>query len=187
MRDPARNEREALNRYKEVLQRSLGCVTRAIWVAGSVPAERDVYFLQPSELPLRLPRSTGGYIYLWAAQRFAYEKSGRFVGEWKVRTLQYMYTVGAGPNQATDAICAWHWHPEVRDDCHLHIYQEDGILGPLNRLHVPTSRVSFEQVLTFAILDLGVQGRAGWEEVMKDSERRFGEYRTWPTTPVSRG
>lgn len=112
MREPARNEREALKRYKGVLQRSLGCVTPAVWIAGEVPSERGTFFLQPSELPLRLTTDQGHYVYLWAIQRFTYEKSRRFLGEWKVKTLQYIYTVGGGPTQETDAVAAWHWHPE---------------------------------------------------------------------------
>lgn len=179
MRDPARNEREALKRYKAVLQRSLGCVTRAVWVVGEVPNERGVYFLQPSELPLRLPTAGGDYVYLWAAQRFRYEKSRRFLGEWKVQTMQYIYTVGGGPNQDTDAFAAWHWHPAVREECHLHVYHDDELIGPLRKMHLPTTRVSFEQILGFLIADLGVRARTGWEGVLSDSQDRFTEYKSW--------
>lgn len=179
MRDPARNEREALRRYKRVLQRSLGVVTQAVWVTGEREQARGTHFLRTSEVPLRLTSVGGGYVYLAANQSFTYEKHGRFVGEYKVKTLGYIYAVGLGPSRE-DTIVAWHWHPENRPDCHAHVYAPHDLLPEgLAELHIPTSRVSMEQVLRFLIQDLGVRARTGWEDAIADSEGRFLEYRSW--------
>lgn len=177
MREPARNEREALNRYKGVLQRSLGVVTKSIWTAGESPRAKGIWFLQTSESPLRLV-AEGGSIYFRATQAFTIEKSRTILGEWKVRTTQYVYAIGGGPD-IEDQIAAWHWHPDVREECHLHVYHEDAIVGPLSDLHLPTKRVSFEQVLRFLIVDLKVRAAPNWERVLADGQARFDEFKSW--------
>jgi hypothetical protein len=180
VRAPAKNEREALRRYKQVLQRSLGCVTPAIWITGATERDPDVHYLTTSEDPIRVPTDAGGgYVYLSASQNFRYDRHGRFPGEWKVTTLGYVYRVALGPSQ-DDSIVAWHWHPSTKAECHVHSFSSHGLLpGGLGELHLPTGRVSIEQILRFLILDLGVRARVGWEQAIGESEARFNEYKSW--------
>jgi hypothetical protein len=50
----------------------------------------------------------------------------------------------------------------------------------LSKLHIPTGRVSFEEVVRFLVEELRVVPiRADWREIVADSEVRFREYRTW--------
>lgn len=178
MRDPARNEREALKRYKHVLQQALGLVARAQWITGEQDRQSGRWFLSTEPFPLRLVTADGGSIYLRCTQMFSYQKSATFRGEWKVHTEQYIYSVGTTPSE-DDTVVAWHWHPDVREECHLHLYRDDEILGPMRKMHLPTQRISFEQVLRFLIVDLDVRARAGWEAVLDDCEKRFVTYRSW--------
>jgi hypothetical protein len=76
-------------------------------------------------------------------------------------------------------IIAYHWHPEGRSHVttpHIH-------LGPgaemgrrdLARAHLPTGQVMLEDVLRFAITELGVRPlRRDWSEVL-DRTRRVRE------------
>lgn len=178
MRDPARNPHEALRRYKHVLQQALGLVGQAQWITGEQQRATGLQFLSTKPFPLRLPVAGGGYVYLGATQLFTYERSRKFRSEWKVKTEQYIYSLGTGPAES-DLLVAWHWHPGLREDCHLHVYREDDLLGPLRRLHFPTRRVSFEQVIGFLITDLEVPGRIGWREVLDECQKRFEEFRSW--------
>jgi hypothetical protein len=50
----------------------------------------------------------------------------------------------------------------------------------LARLHIPTGRVAFEEVVRLLITELRVEpNRDDWREILRDSEDRFREYRTW--------
>lgn len=178
MREPTRNPSEALRRYKHVLQRALGLVTAAQWVTGLQDRQQDRHFLITNPDAIRLATDGDVPVYLRAAQSFTYENDRRWRGEWKVKTLGYAYTVGLGPNDG-DQLVAWHWHPDVLEACHLHVYHEDQDLGPLRKLHMPTARVSFEQIIRFTINDLGVRARVGWEDVLAECEARFSMFRTW--------
>lgn len=178
MRKPARNESAALARYVEVLQSSLKVVTKAIWTADVDRGRLGPHTLRLSENPLRLARATGDPIYLGASHRFEFERSGRFPGEWRVHSLQYIYTLGYG-NRLDDAFVAWHWHPDKRTECHMHVYAEHEDAGSLGHMHLPTRRVSFEEVLRFAIADLGVRASDNWERVLADSQSLFDEYGSW--------
>lgn len=178
MRKPARNESAALARYVEVLQQSLKVVTKAIWTADVDRGRLGPHTLRLSDNPLRLPRESGDPVYLGASHRFEFERSGKFPGEWRVHSLQYIYTLGYG-NHLDDAFVAWHWHPDVRRECHIHAYVEHTDAGYLGEMHLPTRRVSFEEVLRFAIVDLGVRAAPNWERVLDESESLFDEYGSW--------
>jgi hypothetical protein len=50
----------------------------------------------------------------------------------------------------------------------------------LKNLHIPTSRVSFEEIVRFLIEELRViPTRDDWEDVIGETETRFREFRTW--------
>jgi hypothetical protein len=50
----------------------------------------------------------------------------------------------------------------------------------MSRLHIPTGRVSFEQVVRFLVDDLEVvPQRHDWRDVIAESEERFRAFRTW--------
>jgi len=178
LRTPARSETAALTRYVEVLQRSLQVVTKAIWTADVARGRLGPHALRLSENPVRLPRDGGDPIYLAASHRFEFERSGRFPSEWRVHNLQYIYSIGVGP-KLDDAFVAWHWHPDVRTECHVHVFAEHPDMPGLPEMHLPSRRVSFEQIVRFAITDLNVRHTENWERVLDDSEALFDEYKSW--------
>jgi len=91
----------------------------------------------------------------------------------------YAYTISEDPDLGHELL-AWHWHPTTRLDTHIHIGKSHPTHGDLAKYHVPSGRVSFEQVVRFLITDLGVSpARADWDSVLTDSHGKFVTHRRW--------
>jgi hypothetical protein len=182
VREPARSDSEARSRYLHFLNRSLQCVTSsAVWHAGKgADAEEWVAFTVPRVVELR---RVGSPLYFSATQTFHYADHPDYPGERKVSTDEYAYTLGQDPDFRSEMF-SWHWQPSPRGhpDPHLHVgYRMDG--EPRStKWHVPSGRVAFEQVLVFAINELGVETSGDRAEAMAtldDSLRRFRRYASW--------
>lgn len=182
MREPARTPGAAQGRYIRVLQLTLSCVSRdAQWyVAGSGRGHERRLML--SQERLRLRTQDGPDLWIRASQRFEMIEHPEFEGEWKSSTRAYVYELGV--DGAADGLIGWHWHPPTtpdRPEPHTHVRVELDSLGvSLPRLHIPSGRVPFEEVVRFAIADLGAaHARDDWEDVLADSSLRFKTYRSW--------
>jgi hypothetical protein len=52
--------------------------------------------------------------------------------------------------------------------------------GLLDKKHIPTGRIPFEDIIKFAILEPGVEPkREDWREVLSETRAAFEERRTW--------
>ncbi len=179
LRLPTKTKAKALDRYKTFLQRSLSCVTTAVWYTADAPrGEKGEFVLLTSEAPLTLKRAAEPAAYFTATQNFHLERDHRFTGEWKVKTDRYEYSVNLSASMDPELL-AWHWHPGSKPDPHIHA-RLDGPGASLHKMHVPTGRVSFEAVIRFLVEDLGAEpARKDWKEVLADAEGRFKKYQTW--------
>lgn len=150
-------------------------------IVGPRPyGKKEDLALTTSTDPLPLKRRQGGPIYLSAAQHFHFERDPRYAREWKVKTDSYAYHVRVSEDPEGE-LFAWHWHPGVREGCHLHIGARQRSRA-LQKLHVPTGRLSFEEVLRFLIDELEVvPTRTDFDATLSDSQARFEAYRTWPS------
>ncbi len=178
MREPARSDSDARRRYLGHLQRSLSCVSpSAVWCYG--PSPRPGIFVTLSvPAVVELPRG-GEALYLRATQEFHYGDHPEFPGERKVVTDAYAYTLSESAD-LTAELLAWHWQPEGGQGPHMHVGRAHPRLGELGRLHVPSGRVALEEVLLFAIDDLGVvPARPDAAEVLDETLERFRRYRSW--------
>ena len=130
--------------------------------------------------PFRLSRDEGHPYYLKATQHFHTGLgTGKRRRDWKVYTEGYAYTISEDPDLGHELL-AWHWHPTTRLDTHIHIGKSHPTHGDLAKYHVPSGRVSFEQVVRFLITDLGVSpARADWDSVLTDSHGKFVTHRRW--------
>ncbi len=178
MRVPARNPAAAQERYRHFMQQSLSCISDAVfYVAPRTKGEREKRALVCQPDPLELTSETGGRLYLSIGHNFRVVPDDRFAGEWKVRTEGYFYRVRYSED-ASGELFAWHWHPEVRSEPHLHVARISG-------LHVPSGRVAFESIIRMLIDDLHViPNRDDWQEVLAETEQRFQAFRTWPAPRV---
>jgi hypothetical protein len=134
-----------------------------------------------SEDPLAFKCRSGGRIYLKATQNFHIGPDltpGR-EGEFKVFTDYYAYTVSESETLETE-LCAWHWHPGAQPRPHLHIGAPVAHDRSFHKLHLPTGRVLFEDVLCFLIEEFDVKPRKkNWDAILGDVVNRVKLYWTW--------
>jgi hypothetical protein len=174
LREPARTPSAAVRRYRKYLQKSLACLSPAIWyVAPRLRGKEHQKSLVLSEDPIRLKRPGGTTLLLSAGHHFHIEKDSRHPGEFKVRTDGYFYRVRHSDDSIGELI-SWHWHPGApMKDPHVHI---TGLHG----LHVPSGRIAFEEVVWMLVQDLGISARrSDWRDVLTECLARFRAYRTW--------
>lgn len=102
-------------------------------------------------------------------------------GPWKVETLAYSH--GLETTEAKEII-VYQWHPGRGSRIeypHLHLGAVmSSNLGGLEKAHIPTGRVALEDLLRFAITELGVEPqRDDWQEVLSETQGKFEDWRTW--------
>jgi hypothetical protein len=88
---------------------------------------------------------------------------------WTARLAGYAYEIRAADDRM---ILAFHWHPTGRSPItwpHLHLGTPIANID-LSKAHVPTGVVTLQDVVRFAIVDLGVRPlRDDWSEVLTHS------------------
>lgn len=173
-------EAAARERYLHYLQQALGCIhPQAYFYFAKRPLDPDgEWALATNPAPIPLQTQAGPVIYLTAAQAFRHRK---YKGEWRVSTLEYIYNV-SGAEDTRDYLFAWHWHPNQRPECHLHADAELANQMKLSKKHLPTARVSLEEVLWFLIDEFDVQAAkdpAECRRLLSETQRRHEKYRTW--------
>lgn len=143
MREPAKTEHAARQRYTRIIQDSLSCITKAQWYVGPAPAGGENLALLSNPRAVRLRRSDQRPdLLLEASQLFTIVPDTRFPGEYKASTLAYIYSLRFAEPQADNdpEILAWHWHPPTtpgRTAPHIHVGAERPGLGDtLSKLHV---------------------------------------------------
>lgn len=95
-------------------------------------------------------------------------------GPWKASTVAYFYRVEDGEG---GELASWHWHPHIERAPRPHAH----VAGPLASMHLPTSRVSIEDVLGFVITELeAVPQRTDWRDVLDTARQAFEQWRSWP-------
>lgn len=175
---PGRDEREAFNRYADPLKEVLSCITHVqLRTEGSFKASAaapsQFVFIQN---PARLSNSD---LYLFFRQSFhlIYREEEE---DWKVKTDSYEYAI---ENSDGREFFAYHWDPAGKVAIpHLHFGAlVIGTDSPVNRkAHVPTGRVPLEDVVWFAIEELGVKPlRADWNELTAFARKRFMDHKSW--------
>ena len=102
---------------------------------------------------------------------------------WSLRTLQYNYRIQGGPDLRSDWYFRFEYksrevlnalHP--RHHLHIPISLDCGTKRvDLSRVHIPTGRVTLEEIIRFLIQELGVRAKVkDW-----DSALLFSEEKSW--------
>lgn len=183
----ADTEREAIERHQQNLQRSLGLVAKAgAWWYPTKTARGETWAMRTNPEFVELRTTRGSVLYLNAVQDFTVRyhnallvgDSGILTG-WKVHTEGYVYSVGLVRDPEA-ALLAWHWHPPDPLYTHSHVYAKDETLGNVGKLHLPTSRVFFEQVVGFLIVGLEVEATVeDWRTPLADVVANVRSAATW--------
>jgi hypothetical protein len=166
-----RSSYAAAKSFHDAIQLALSCVTRDVCVFRSHPQGYEILtFDEEAKL-------SGPWTMAMAIAYRAIEIQGNR-GPWKISTAKYRYELFAD----NKSIVAYDWHPgRERDAPHLHV--DCGIKSPYfhHKVHLPTGRVSLEEVLRMAIEDLDVKPRrSDWDAVLRRTQARYEKFRTWP-------
>lgn len=181
----ARGAAKAVDQYVEPIQRALSCITQAVLDIGGG------YAPNPEGSPHVLTLSGGPFARLRGGQRIAITVVQSYrVGQeddekrssWRVHTASYAY--GLHRLEDERQVLAYHWHPDDTPDVpfpHLHIGSGAGDLrARFSKYHLPTGRVTVEDVVLLAVREFGVEPlRRDWERVLRESRRTFEQRRTW--------
>lgn len=123
-----------------------------------------------------------GRIYFYLAQALeAVEEDGRY----RLRTMEYWYRLQTSDSSTEKALIRWEYtRQDEAHDTHPrhHAHASASLALPtaevsLNDVHLPTGWVTIEEMIRFAITELGVKPPCGvkWPQVLKASEEKFYE------------
>ena len=163
----------AVENFLAPLRRAISCVTDAVInVGGGYHEGKEHALALAGGKPVPLAGACG--LSIVVVQRYKVVEAEGRRGPWKVHTLEYAYSL----HNSNGPLMAYHWHPSHTIDFpHLHLYQAE-----VSKCHLPTNRVSLEEVLRMAIIDLGAKPiRDDWEDILKASQDAHEQWRTWPT------
>jgi len=182
-----KNSHQAVEAFVEPLNRARSTVTNAVLAVS--PGGYDPG--GPHTLAFRAgsPRLSTDYgdMTLTAIVGYsAVETKDPDRGPWKVKTESYIYRLTAADGAK---VISFEWHPSGSSPVktpHVQVGpaglgQGLGDLGKLlSKAHIPTRRISMEQVLEFAIRELQVHYiRDDWEKVLMETYTAFEQWRTW--------
>jgi len=131
--------------------------------------------------PIDLRCEDDSRLRLLISIHFEHKRADGEHGPWKVHTLEYIYAFSL-PDEDKHPFLSYHWHPLLTPEVdypHLHIRDADS--GPLtHHSHVPTGRISVEQVVRLAITQFNVRTlRKDWSEALEQIQARYEEFKTW--------
>jgi hypothetical protein len=173
------------------MNEALGCITaqRLSVPPGGTIRSGPVYAIVLNRgVPVALRGMTPVRLFLGCRFRIVESlgPDGRF---YAIDTVEYAYQF---LTRAGQEFLSFHWNPEAASTTeraypHLHIgspmLAADAPVLPdrFNKLHIPTSPVSLEAVIRFAIEELGVDGRAGWQDILKRTRTAHEPQETRPS------
>lgn len=183
-----RTDAEALRAFYEPIQRSISYLTGD--VLSVVPTGSRIYVLTfGSPSAPKVARLFGDKrLSLRSLQRLRLIEAEGERGPIKVSTLSYAYTLA--DESTGQELLTFHWHPQAREprdpaaqvlarDPHMHIGSAATSDDRLLNRHMPTERLSIEDVLILAV-EMGATPRDGWQDVILSARERFRAFRTWP-------
>jgi len=196
---PGRNESEARKAYRDPIADALKCVAAGsrhqFRSHGSVTkgdATLETFALDRGQLvALGGPRNTRlqvvqNLVPLWVAES----------KHWRMTTREYIYLL-----VTKDVEVAWHWHPltsprggDPSTRPHSHIQLPEGTASEkarkaITRLHIPSGRVTVEQVVRYIIEECEVKPlHDDWDQMLSAGHDLHVEHRTWHSdTPTGLG
>ena len=170
----------AVDAFLEPLRRSVSCVTKThVHVSGGYFDTDKVHALVLGDGD-RVRLQGEPTLYLSLSQRYRIVEAAEERGPWKITTAGYFYEIA---DSDCREIVTFQWHPSGASPVttpHLHLGSGAQVHHErLGDCHIPTSRVSIEQVIRLAI-DLGAKHlRDDWDDVLAMSQAAHEHWRTW--------
>jgi hypothetical protein len=168
---------QAVKTFLEPIRQAISCLTKHVVTASG--------FDPNNGRPHVLTINNGDPVKLSSSDpiSFTFQMQYRIVeaegerGQWKVKTAGYNYSI---QDESEQEILGYHWHPNtVLAYPHLHICSASGV-NLLRKIHLPTGRISVEDVLQLLIEQFKVRPiRQDWQKVLKRTKAGYEKFRTW--------
>lgn len=138
-----------------------------------------------SDSPVPIPGT--GFFLTIGIEFEVYDTGAHGQARFRVKTRRYQHEI---LTEDFGEVVLFHWHPDeeagqvVRLHPHIHIGPRLLVDDPAitRRAHVPSGRVSVEDVIDFAIRDLDATPRRDdWESVINESREKFRTHANWGT------
>lgn len=169
MAPPSKAPAEAVEHYRGRTVRLLSCLTSAhTTVSGYHAGDHPHRLLLARGDAARLQAEPG--LTLLVTEQYEVRQS---TAGWHVEIVGYLYAIGHEGRE----LVSYHWHPGGKSQItqpHMHV-AANVQLGDrwLGKVHLPTGMVGLEQVVTLAIVELGVEPlRDDWQRLIDDAADR---------------
>lgn len=183
-----RTARECINAFRSHLSSLVADTIAPNFMLGAMTdfgephAPTMLGFLQGEDfrcMPIRTHQH--GTLWFYLSQAVSIVK---YAGQMRLTTNRYWYRLQRLPGHDAHALMRWEFEDGIDANRHCRNHLQvaaqiptDGEALDLNRLHLPTGRVTIEEVIRFLIVDLGHRPPCGkrWPQVLVESERQFFE------------
>ena len=168
---PGRNEQEAWRAFTRPVEQTVGCVDLSARLIERSFRDTGIWLLSSTGPGVRL---TSSLRLVFTFQLVPVEVDG----QWRMTTRKYDYSIVKG--RTAELVFGWHWHPRSRRSpiTYPHLHVPSASMYPTR--HIPTGRVSIEDVIAFAIRELGAvptdDGAMGRLQANAEVHRQF---RSW--------
>lgn len=184
---------EANRAFSKAIQKALSTLGRAVWKVLDHPEKGQDLRLYALVPPLTLKNESDEKVMILSAFIIT-----AIVGdkEKRVKTREYIYQIAHAEDKK--ALYEFHWHPEKIDRetlearkvdtankapfpyPHLHVRACDKRFDNLNKRHIPSGRVAFEDILGFIFRECNVKpAKSNWEKVLKATREEFETKHKW--------
>jgi hypothetical protein len=176
----AKKPHQAYERYAEALKGVLTCIAADAHFVSNVHAKPEVPLqFAFTHNPARLNRSPYG---LFLIQKIKVIPDDKQEGCWRVKTLAYEYNIERWDDHQEIVCFHWEGAESANPNPHIHIgfaaTDESLPIGPKH--HIPSGRVAIEDVVRFAIEEVGVQPVKGtWHSIVESAKGLFAKHKNW--------
>ena len=169
---PGRDEKEAWRAFKEPIQRVIGCVDLNVRLIEK-RFDGGVRILTTNANGIRF----GDALTFSFSLRLAPVQEN---GVWRMSTQRYDFMI-THRTEPTKMVFGWHWHPASKKSRiaypHLHV---PSALSHKSR-HIPTGRLSLEDVVLFGFDELGVVPTVeNAVAIVNETRDLHIRHRSWP-------
>ena len=170
---PGKTPQLALDNYLHPLRQSLACVTNCQFAYTSARPNLES-LLTLSEPTAALLSQEGVEFWLSFQHNYKIQVSGR---GYKVTTLSYRYGI---EDCEHNEIMLYHWHPKSRVVLpHIHIPCAGVVRPELDKAHMPTLRIAFEDFLFCLITEFHIEANENYENILTANRKAFREHSSW--------
>lgn len=186
--------------FASAIQKALSTITKSNWMVFDHPSKGEcirLFMLQPE---VTLKNASGKKLFTLSAfiitEVVDDPESNSKQKPKRVTTREYIYQISSCADNGP--LYEFHWHPEKIDRetlepvklkkgekspfpyPHIHVRATHTRFDNLNKKHIPSGRVAFEDVIQFMLGDCGAKPiRKDWEPVLKANRKTFDELRKW--------